>query len=60
MIISLLHYYVIPFIIGIIAAVIILVNSSRIKSTAKQQADNQVLKEQLIAFKHVIISSIVL
>ncbi|CAF4943301.1 unnamed protein product, partial [Rotaria socialis] len=60
MIISLLHYYVIPFIIGIIAAVIILVNLSRIKSTAKQQADNQVLKEQLIAFKHVIISSIVL
>ncbi|CAF4492793.1 unnamed protein product, partial [Rotaria socialis] len=49
----LLHYYVIPFIIGIIAAVIILVNSSRIKSTAKQQADNQVLKEQLIAFKHI-------
>ena len=38
---SFLYYYFIPFIINIIAAVIILVNLSRIKSTASLQSSSE-------------------
>ena len=59
MIINFMHY-LLPFLANIAATVFIVLNLSRIKSTAKHQSYNTVLKEQLVAFRHLIVSPIVL
>ncbi|CAF0927239.1 unnamed protein product [Adineta ricciae] len=59
MIINMSHYFI-PFIINLICAVIIILYVSRMKSKIKSQTYSKVLKKQILACKHLIISPIVL
>jgi hypothetical protein len=59
MTINLLHYFI-PFLSSLIATVIILTSFARTKAKVKHENFNRVFKEQLVTFKHWIISPIVL
>lgn len=55
-----ISHYVMPFVMNVISTVIIFANLSRVKAVAKHQAYNRVLREQILAFKHLLIIPLVL
>ena len=59
MVVNLLHC-LIPFTVGLICTIFILINFAQTKAKAKRQTFNSVFTEQLLNFRHWIISPIVL